>query len=228
VRNYSRVLVMKTQRIEHLLTPARVQRMQQALNQRLAWLTVVLDNVFDPHNLSAVLRSCDAFGVQDVHIIESVEPFRLNRLVSQGAEHWLTLHRWPAFAPCRAYLRRRRFALYATTLTPRAVPLGAVPLARPVALVFGNEHRGVMAEVIAACDGEVIIPMYGFVQSLNVSVAAAVALATVGARLRAEVPQSVGLRGAARRTVYQAWLQRHARRAATSSSNGEAAYASTR
>lgn len=219
--------MMMTRQIEHLLTPARVQRMQRTLNHRLTWLTVVLDNVFDPHNLSAVLRSCDAFGVQDVHVIESIEEFRVNRLVSQGAERWLTIHRWSAFPPCRAYLRRRRFALYATTFTPRAEPLAALPLTRPVALVFGNEHRGVMEEVIAACDGEVIIPMYGFVQSLNISVAAAVAMATVGARLRTELPHTVGFKGAARRAVYQAWLQRHARRAAPSPSHNEAAHAST-
>ncbi len=206
---------MNVRKSEGALTAARVQRMKRVLDQRLAWLTVVLDNVFDPHNLSAVLRSCDAFGVQDVHVIESIEPFRLNRLVSQGAEKWLTIHRWPSFEPCRRYLRRRRFALYATSFTPRALPLDAVPLTRPLALVFGNEHRGVMADVMAQCDGETIIPMHGFVQSLNISVAAAVALATLGARLRGSVPAAVGLRHAARRAVYHTWLARHARRGAS-------------
>lgn len=205
---------MKVTAIERQLTPARVQRMRSVLDQRHTWLTIVLDNVFDPHNISAVLRSCDAFGVQDVHVIETTETFSVNREIAQGAEKWLTIHRWAAFAPCRAYLRRRGFRLFATTLSPRAVPIGAVPLERPVALVFGNEHRGVMPEVIAACDGEVIIPMYGFVQSLNVSVAAAISLATIGARLRTERPSTIGLKGAARRAVYHAWLQRHAPRMA--------------
>ncbi|MCX7847929.1 MAG: RNA methyltransferase [bacterium] len=205
---------MRIAQVERQLTAARVARMRHVLEQRLPWLTIVLDNVFDPHNLSAVLRSCDAFGVQEVHVIESVEQFRLNRLVSQGAEYWLTIHRWAEFGPCRAYLRRRGFRLYATTLSSRARAIDAVSTERPLAFVFGNEHRGVMPEIIAGCDGEVMIPMYGFVQSLNVSVAAAITLATVGARLRAERPEVVGLKGGAWRRVYRSWLERHVKRAA--------------
>ena len=86
---------MNTFELESLCTPDRIARMKAVLDQRISWLTVVLDNVYDPHNISAVLRSCEAFGIQDVHIIESYESFQTNPEISHGTEKWLTIHRWP-------------------------------------------------------------------------------------------------------------------------------------
>jgi len=194
-----------------VVTPARLHKMRGVLAQRLARVTIVLDNVHDPHNLSAVLRSCDAFGIQDVHVIESVERFVVNRAVSQGVEKWLTIHRWPSPAACRAYLRRRRFRLYRTAMTATATSLYALPCDHNIAVVFGNEHRGVAAETAQLCDDVVTIPMCGFVESLNVSVAAAVTLATLSHAVRAHGGAKASLPARRQRELLQAWLMRHAR-----------------
>ncbi len=194
-----------------VVTPARLHKMRGVLAQRLTRLTIVLDNVHDPHNLSAVLRSCDAFGIQDVHIIESVERFVVNRAVSQGVEKWLTVHRWPSPAACRAYLRRRRFRLYRTAMSPEATALQAVPCDHKIALVFGNEHRGVAADTARLCDEVVTIPMCGFVESLNVSVAAAVALATLSHAVREHGGTAACLPARRQRELLRTWLMRHAR-----------------
>jgi tRNA (guanosine-2'-O-)-methyltransferase len=195
-----------------VVTPARLQKMRAVLARRLAGVTLVLDNVHDPHNISAVLRSCDAFGIQDVHVIESVERFVVNRAVSHGVEKWLSVHRWPSAAACRVYLRRRRFRLFRTAMTGDAIPVQAVPLDRPLALVFGNEHRGVAPDIARWCDGAVTIPMSGFVESLNVSVAAAVALATVTHALRARGEAVALLPARRQRVLLRTWLDQHARR----------------
>jgi len=201
--------MMRADLAEARVTPARLRKMRAVLAQRLARLTIVLDNVYDPHNLSAVLRSCDAFGIQDVHVIESVERFVVSRGVTQGADKWLSIHRWPAFAPCRTYLRRRGFRLYATALTGTPVSVYNLSMTERIAVVFGNEHRGVAAATVAACDGTVIIPMTGFVQSLNVSVAAAVALATLSQAMRAALGTRAALPVQRQRALLRAWLARH-------------------
>ncbi len=201
---------MRKNSLESHLTDARLAKMKRVLSHRLAWLTVVLDNVYDPHNISAILRSCEAFGVQDVHVIESVEEFNVNKAVSHHSEKWLTFHRWPNFRQCRAYLRRREFKLYATCFSDEAVPIDRVPLDRRIAIVFGNEHRGVEEDVGALCDGKVIIPMHGFVQSLNVSVAAAVALSTIATRLRNSCGQEVFLSRRRQSGILRQWLSEHA------------------
>jgi len=198
---------MNASSLEAHLTPHRVAGMRAALARRLSWLVVVLDNLHDRHNISAVLRSCDAFGVQEVHVIESTTPFEVNPLVSQGVERWLTIRRWPGFAACCSHLRRRGFALYATALGSDACGVHELPLDRKIAVVFGNEHRGVDADLVARCDGNVLIPMHGFTQSLNVSVAAAVTIAVLSEKLRSAGREHVFLSSRARAKVYAAWLQ---------------------
>jgi tRNA (guanosine-2'-O-)-methyltransferase len=182
--------------------------MKAVLARRLATLTVVLDNVYDPHNLSAVLRSCDAFGIQHVHVIETYEAFELNPKVSQGAERWLTLRHWHTHADCFAHLRAHGFRLHATHMSPAAESVHRVALAQPLAVIFGNEHRGIAPDVIAQCDGCLTIPMDGFVESLNVSVAAAVVMAVLSARLRAAGPETACLSPARQQDVYNAWVER--------------------
>ena len=198
--------------LESILTPARVAIMRRVLARRLGRIVIVLDNLHDRHNTSAVLRSCDAFGVQEIHVVESIEAFTVNPLVSQGVERWLTIRRWPSFGACAAHLRRRRFALYATALGADAHPIHDLPLDRKIAIVFGNEHRGVADADHARCDGNVLIPMHGFTQSLNVSVAVAVALAVLTEKLRIHAGKNALLSPRARRLVYQDWLRTQAGR----------------
>ncbi|HVI75699.1 MAG TPA: RNA methyltransferase [Anaeromyxobacteraceae bacterium] len=160
------------------LLPERRDRIDRAVAERTRSLTVVMEAFCDPQNVNAVLRTCDAFGVQEVHVIEGVmKPYDRNKKISQNADKWLDVVRWKSTAACLDALRARGFAVYATHLDEEARPLGELSFAPKVALVFGNESRGVSEEALARADARYVIPMRGFVQSLNVSVAAAVSLA---------------------------------------------------
>lgn len=151
--------------------------MRDVLARRQPDLTVVVENVHDPHNVSAVLRSCDAVGVSTVHLVYTVEERpELSRVSSASAVKWLEIVTHPSIAACYRSLRQQGFTIYATHLDLASRELYDLDLTAPVALVFGNEHRGVSDEAVAAADGSVMIPMMGMVQSLNISVACAVSL----------------------------------------------------
>lgn len=155
----------------------RAEKLRRALNQRQPDLTVVLENIHDPHNVSAILRSCDAVGVLRVELLYNVETFpRIGKKSSSSANKWLDCRRHTSVADCYARLRDEGFRVYATRLGGSTTSLYDLDLSRPSALVFGNEHRGVSAEAAEMADGNFHIPMVGMIQSLNVSVAAAVAL----------------------------------------------------
>jgi len=165
------------------LVPARKARIDQVVAQRTRTLAVVMEALCDPQNVNAVLRTCEAFGVQDVHVVEGVmKPYDRNKKVSQNADKWLDVHRWRDTRACLEHLRADGFKVYATHLGPGARPLSELSFGGRVALVFGNEHRGVSDQALALCDARYAIPMLGFVQSLNVSVAAAISIATAVAR----------------------------------------------
>jgi tRNA (guanosine-2'-O-)-methyltransferase len=199
---------MTIEELETYLTPSRVAKMKAVLANRLEQFTVVLDNIHDPHNISAVLRSCEAFGIQDVHVIETVEPFKVNVEVSHHTEKWLTIHCWPGYQECLKELRQQGFSVFTTGFSKRAESIYSLPVDRPLALVFGNEHRGVDADFTALCDGEVIIPMTGFVQSLNISVAAAVAMSAISHSMRNTHGIEAVLSSERYASVYREWLER--------------------
>jgi tRNA (guanosine-2'-O-)-methyltransferase len=159
----------------------RRERMRLVAARRLAGLTVALDNVHDPHNISAVLRSCDGFGLQHVHLVGlSADP---NRAVSMGCEKWLTLHRHVDAPACATALRAAGYELWAAMPDRDARPIEQVDFTRPIALVFGAERDGLSEALLNACDGRYQIYMPGFSQSLNVSVAAAISI-HIGATAR--------------------------------------------
>jgi tRNA (guanosine-2'-O-)-methyltransferase len=169
------------------LLPERKARIDQVVANRTRTLTVVMEAFCDSQNVNAVLRTCEAFGVQDLHVIEGVmKPYDRNKKVSQNADKWLDVHRWKETSACLEHLRAEGFAVYATHLGPGSRGLPELPFTGKVALVFGNEHRGVSAEALALADARYAIPMFGFVQSLNVSVAAAVSIAAAIERRVAE------------------------------------------
>ena len=155
----------------------RAEKLRRALSLRQPDLTVVLENIHDPHNVSAILRSCDAVGVLRVELLYNVEKFpRIGKKSSSSANKWLDCRRHTSVADCYARLREEGFRVYATRLGGSSQSLYDLDLARPSALVFGNEHRGVSGEAAEMADGNFHIPMVGMIQSLNVSVAAAVSL----------------------------------------------------
>ncbi len=160
------------------MTPERTERLETVLAHRQPDLTVVLENVFDPHNISAVMRTCDAVGIQDIYILNTKIPHhkKWGARSSSSAAKWLTVHEYSDAAECFVALRKWYKKIYTTHLSSDAVGLHQLNLTEPVALIFGNEHSGVSDEIIGMADGNFIIPQVGIIKSLNISVACAVTL----------------------------------------------------
>src|SRR5580692_6426036 len=160
------------------MTPEREERILQVLEKRQDDITIVLENVFDPHNISAVMRTCDAIGVQDIYILNTRIPAhkKWGAKSSSSASEWLSIHQYTNVQQCLADLRRKYDRIFTTHLSSDAVSLYDMDLTGRVALVFGNEHAGVSEEIRALCDGNFIIPQVGIIKSLNISVACAVSL----------------------------------------------------
>ena len=160
------------------MTPEREERLKNVLDKRQNNLTVVLENVFDPHNISAVMRTCDAVGIQDVFVLNT----KINRhkkwgdRSSSSAVKWLTIHQYTDVIACFADLRRKYPIILTTHLSSTAISLYEIDFTAPVALVFGNEHDGVGEEIRKFADGNFVIPQMGMIRSLNISVACAVSL----------------------------------------------------
>ncbi len=159
-------------------TPARRARIESVLKQRQPSLTLVLANIHDPHNVSAIYRSCDAFGVAEVHLYYTDTAFPvLGRRTSASARKWVDTVRHNSKEELFSTLKTKGMQILATSCTPKARPLRDWDLAIPTAIIMGNEHSGVAQELVDDIDGEIYIPMRGMIQSFNVSVAAAVLLA---------------------------------------------------
>ncbi len=160
------------------MTPERSAKLLSVLNKRQQNLTVVLENVFDPHNISAVMRTCDAVGIQDIYILNTRIPphKRWGAKSSSSASKWLTIHQFTNANECFAELRRYYSKILTTHLSSDAVSLYDIDFTESIALVFGNEHGGVSEDIRALADGNFIIPQLGIIQSLNISVACAVTI----------------------------------------------------
>lgn len=155
-----------------LVSETRQERIDKVIAHRTRELTIVLDHVSDPHNAAAVLRTAEGFGLQEVHTIQPSGQLRFSRRVTQGCHKWLdvAIHKEPK--TCLDELRRRGFTLVAATEHTDKTPEDYRG-SGPIALCMGNEHEGLCPEVLEACQGTLGIPMVGFSESLNVSVATA-------------------------------------------------------
>src|SRR5688572_20025906 len=160
------------------MTPERDVRIKNVLNKRQPDLTVVLENVFDPHNISAVMRSCDAVGVEEIYVLNTRIPphKKWGAKSSSSAAKWLTIHQFDNAGECFSSLRKRYSTILTTYLSIDAVGLYKLDLTKSTALVFGNEHSGVSEEILPFADGNFCIPQVGMIRSLNISVACAVTL----------------------------------------------------
>ena len=167
-----------------LLTDDRMARIEAVLDARLGGLTVVLENLYDPHNGAAALRSAEAFGLANVHAVESSGAFSASASITIGSDKWLDLHRHKDVAGAAAALRGHGFLLAAAVPSATAT-LDDVPGEQPLALWFGNEHLGLTPAAISACDLQVGIPMFGFTRSFNLSVSVALLTARAAERRRA-------------------------------------------
>lgn len=160
------------------LSDDRSEKIYACVSRRQPSLSIVLENVHDPHNVSAVLRSCDAVGVMDVHLIyHSGQSFpELGEKSSASARKWVLTHKHSSIDECYDYLRNEGKKILTTGMSNEARSLYAIDFTEPIAIVFGNEHAGVSEEAILKADGNMLIPQVGMIQSLNISVACAVTL----------------------------------------------------
>jgi tRNA (guanosine-2'-O-)-methyltransferase len=186
------------------LTDERRARIEDVLSARLASLAVVIEDLHDPHNGAAAIRSAEGFGVCELHAVEKSEPFRFSSRVTQGCEKWIDVHRHAEFAPCADSLHARGFKLYAA-VPGAALRLDEIPAGERVALVFGNEHAGLTTGAQAACDGTFGIPMLGFTRSFNLSVSVALAVYDVATRKRAVLGAAGDLDDAERLRLRARW-----------------------
>lgn len=174
--------------MSQFVTEARMKRFTEVVARRTRHLTIVLEDIFQPHNISAVLRSCDCFGIQDVHIIENRNLYRVNPDVALGASNWLTLHRYNHrennTIACLDKLKTQGYRLVATTPHENDHTPEDLPLDQKTALLFGTELSGLSKVSLEMADDFVRIPMTGFTESLNISVSAATLLYVLTRRLQ--------------------------------------------
>lgn len=168
--------------LKNFITPHKQVVIERVLCKRTRFFSLVLENIYKPHNAGAVVRTADCFGIQDLHVIEKEPGYKINPYVSRGAGQWVDIHRHQAtdragVEACFDLLRKKGYTIVVTS--PQQA--GSIPLAdlhpnQPIALVFGNEHEGVSEAAKKAADGLVHIPMSGFTESFNISVSAAICL----------------------------------------------------
>jgi tRNA (guanosine-2'-O-)-methyltransferase len=161
------------------LTEKRLNKFKKVVSKRQKYLTVVIENVHDSHNVSAILRSAESIGIDRVYLIYNQEKFpRISSVSSASAKKWVEIVKFRTVEECFKELKKQKFKIYSTHMLAdgRNTSLYELDLSKRVALVFGNEHRGVSDEVKNLADRNFLIPMLGMVQSLNVSVSVAVCL----------------------------------------------------
>ena len=170
--------------LESFLTPERKARFADVLSRRTNFLTVAVEDVFQLHNTSAVMRSCEVFGVQQLHVIEQRFGRKIDKEIAMGAQKWVDIIRYDTVKDCIDALKSKGYRIIATTPHQDDCLLADFDLSTPAALFFGTEREGLSQEVIDRADGFLKIPMAGFTESLNISVSAAIILQDLTARLR--------------------------------------------
>ena len=197
------------------LYPERIARFQATLKRRTRRLTALLEEVHDHHNLSACMRSCDAFGIQDLHIVPAADsPLEVSKGVGAGAHRWLTVHIHPDIETAASRLRDAGYLLAATDLGEGApAPVGELPVDGPVCVCFGNERDGISPTLRQISDLRVQIPMVGFVESLNISVAFAVTMFTARQKMEREEGVGIALSEEERTLLLDQWAFRDVPRA---------------
>lgn len=159
-------------------TESRQKKIADVLKKRQNSFTVILENINDPHNLSAALRSCDATGILEVHLVYyGGQPFpKLGHQSSASALKWIDTHHYRSVKECFEAVRSQGKKIYTTHMSKEAKSLYEIDFTKPCAIVFGNEHDGISDEAHSLADGNFLIPQMGMIQSLNISVACAISV----------------------------------------------------
>jgi len=170
--------------LESYLTEHRRERFEQVLAQRTKHFTVATEDVYQLHNTSAVMRSCDVFGIQELHVIEEVNVKRIDREIAMGAQKWVDLHRYHSAKDCISVLKQQGYQIVATTPHTNDLVLQDFDATKKSCFFFGRETQGLSDEVLENADCFLKIPMFGFTESLNISVSAAIILQHVTTKLK--------------------------------------------
>lgn len=169
---------------ESYVTQHKQDLISKVLHNRTRFLTVVLEDIFKPHNASAVIRTCECLGIQDLHVVEKVNQYTPNPYVTKGATKWVSIFQYEEPVSCLSQLKEKGYRIVVTTPDKNAVDFRQYPLDQKTAIVFGTEFSGVSNETLHYADELIYIPMFGFTESLNISVSAAIILHDLNARLR--------------------------------------------
>ncbi len=170
--------------LENILTDSRKERFLKVLENRTNHFTVAVEDVFQLHNTSAVMRSCEVFGVQELHVIEQRFGKRIDKQIAMGAQKWVDVNRYDSVSHCVSTLREKGYQIIATTPHEQDCLLEDFDISKPSALFFGTEKEGLSEEIMNQADGFLKIPMVGFTESLNISVSAAIIIQNLTTRLR--------------------------------------------
>ena len=203
--------------IEHLsqfVTEPRKARLEEVLNNRTRHITVVLEDLYQTQNISAVMRSCECYGIQDAYIVENRNEFEIHKDISMGADKWLTLHHYPHaehnMKQCIDDLHAKGYTVVATLPDEKKTTIQDLPIDRKTAFLFGTELTGLSEEAVRYADCNALIPMYGFTESFNISNSAAIILSNFSERLRhSDVDWLLG--EDEREALYFDWLQKSIR-----------------
>ncbi len=170
--------------LEEFITDSRKEGFKRVLANRTKHFTVVCEDVYQLHNTSAVMRSCEVFGVQELHVIEQRFGKKIDKEIALGAEKWVDINRYSNHQDCIEVLKQKGYQIIATTPHENDCMLEDFDISKPSAIFFGTERHGLSEEVIRQADGFMKIPMVGFTESLNISVSAAIILQNISTRLR--------------------------------------------
>lgn len=199
-----------THYLEGFVSERRLGRLKEVLDERTNHVTVVLEDVYQSHNFSAVLRSADIFGIQSINFIENKNKYKISEDVSMGSTQWLTLNRFQKHEnntkACLSELKAQGYKIVATSLHKNSVALSELDVTQPIALVFGTELTGITKDVEDMADEFVKLPMYGFTESFNISVCAALCMYELSTKIRKEVP-NYHLSDQEKEDIFIEWLK---------------------
>ena len=170
--------------LETFLTPRRIALFDKVIAQRTNHFTVATQDVYQLHNTSAVIRSCEVFGIQNIHVIEERKPKRIDREIAMGAQKWVDVNRYATSKKCIKELKAKGYQIVATTSYGESTELKDFSIEKPSAIFFGTEKDGLCEEILDQADSRIRIPMVGFTESLNISVSAAIILQHITSELK--------------------------------------------
>lgn len=191
--------------LEPMLTPERIARIDTVLANRLASVVTVVEDTYDPHNAAATIRTTEAIGLHQLHVLEPGERFSIAGGVTRGSHRWIDLVRWKDEVAAVRALQARGFRVYAT-LPGAEFSIEDVDVRSPIAVAFGNEHDGLRDATVAACDGALGVPMFGFTESYNLSVTVALAMNRIATRRRQAIGAPGDLPDDLRRSLRARWF----------------------